>query len=769
MNINPFFRWITEHYRLSSFLSLILIFAVIAGAGGLSFTPDFRSYFSDDNPQLESFEALEDAFNKRDSLVILVESKNGSVYQEAQLNLIRELTTLAWQTPYSRRVDSLANHQRISATDEGLNVNDLISDENELRDQDIRSIEQYASQEPTLLNNMVSQSGSAAAINITLTLPDNNPGATRELVDWVREQLSPVEEQYADQVELHLFGSAVINLALEEAIEKDLTLLIPISTLLVYILLFLLLRSWSGILITMTVITLSIAGVFGLFGWFNTVLTPVVGMIPNMVMIIAVADCVHLLVSFYHYLGRSESRQEAVIAALKVNFMPMLVTSATTAIGLLCLNFSEAPPYRALGNMAASGAIIAFLLTVTLVPALLCWLPTGKAVANGRGSSALYQPMEKLASLIIQHRRLSLFASLAAIALCAGLMTQNKLFERWHIYYDDSFAVRQALDFSDENLNGVNFIQYRIDGTGADAINNPDYLRDLDALTKWATQQPGVTYVDSIVPTLAKVHHLLNVGSDDQTPLPTEHSRAAQNLLLYDISLPYGLGTEEYLNQDRSATRISIFLHKTDSRTLLAFDQQLQQWARKNAPALQVHEGTGLDMVFAHISDRNMISLLKGTALALILISLVLIALFKSWRIGLVSLVPNLVPAIVAYGIWGLTVGYVDLGLSIVACMSLGLVVDDTIHFLSKYLHARRELKKSPEQAVHYAFATVGAAMFVTTIVLTVGFAVLMLSPFSPTAGMGGLLSLTIVAALIFDFLLLPPLLLLVDRTTANE
>jgi uncharacterized protein len=769
VNIHSFFRWITEHYRLSTFLSLVLVFAVIGGAGGLSFTPDFRSYFSNDNPQLESFEALEEAFNKRDSLVIIVESKNGSVYQPAQLELIRELTALAWKVPYSRRVDSLANHQRIQATDEGLSVNDLIADENALADSDIHEIEQYASQEPTLLNNLINQSGSASAINITLTLPDNNPGATREVVDWVREQIAPFEQQYADQVELHLFGSAVINLALEEAIEKDLSLLIPISTLLIYILLLLLLRSWSGMLITMTVITLSIAAVFGLFGWFNTVLTPVVGMIPNMVMIIAVADCVHLLVSYYHYLGQSESRQEAVIAALKINFMPMLVTSATTAIGLLCLNFSEAPPYRALGNMAASGAVIAFLLSVTLVPALLCWLPTGKAVANGRGSSALYQPLEKLASAIIQHRRLSLFASVAVIALCAALMTQNKLFERWHIYYDDSFAVRQALDFSDENLNGVNFIQYRIDGNEADAINNPDYLRELSALTEWAAQQPGVTSVDSIVPTLAKVHRQLNVGSADQTPLPTDHARAAQNLLLYNMSLPYGLGTEEYLNQDRSATRISIFLHKTDSRTLLAFDQTLQQWAQQNTPTLNVQEGTGLDMVFAHISDRNMISLLKGTALALVLISLVLIALFKSWRIGLVSLVPNLVPAIVAYGVWGLTVGYVDLGLSIVACMSLGLVVDDTIHFLSKYLHARRELGRTPEQSVHYAFATVGAAMVVTTVVLTVGFAVLMLSPFSPTAGMGGLLSLTIVAALVFDFLLLPPLLLLMDRASSSD
>lgn len=764
MNLAPVWEFVTQRYRLTTFLSMMVLILVAAGAARLTFTPDFRTYFSDDNPQLQSFEALEDAFNKRDNVSLILSPVNGDIYDPRFLALVVELTELAWQTPYSRRVDSLSNHQHLQATVEGLSASDLI-DEGVLADeQALRAVRDYASEEETLLHSIVSPDGKATAINVTLTLPADNVKATGEVVTWLREQLAPIQEANKDKATIQLFGSAVINLALEEAVAGDLALLIPVSTLLMYVLLVILLRSWTGMLITMSVITLSIVAVFGLAGWAGGALTPVAGIIPNMVMIIAVADCVHLLVSFYHYLSEGQERREAVVSALRINFKPMLITSVTTAIGLLCLNFSEAPPYRALGNMAASGALIAFLLTVTLAPALMCWLPPGRKSSQGHGSARLYPVMQKLADMIIARRYLTLAISAAVVVLCASLISQNKMYERWYVYYDDSFAVRKAMEFSDEHLSGINFIQYRIDGVGPGTINDPDYLQQLDQLVAWIETQPGVTNVDSIVPSLRRVHRLLNTGSEDDSRLPESRERAAQNLLLYEMSLPFGLGTDEYLNIDRSAARIGVFVHKTDSRTLLALDETIRRWAEGNTPVLSLSEGTGLDMVFAHISDRNMISLLQGTAIALVLISLLLAPVVRSWRIGVVSLVPNLVPALVAYGIWGITVGYVDLGLSVVACMSLGLVVDDTIHFLSKYVLARRELGKSPEDAIRYAFGTVGTAMLVTTVVLAAGFAILVLSPFSPTWGMGGLLSLTIVAALVFDFLLLPPLLLLVDR-----
>jgi hypothetical protein len=168
--------------------------------------------------------------------------------------------------------------------------------------------------------------------------------------------------------------------------------------------------------------------------------------------------------------------------------------------------------------------------------------------------------------------------------------------------------------------------------------------------------------------------------------------------------------------------------------------------------------------MFAHIGQRNIRSMLTGTSVALVLISIILIFALRSLKIGLVSLIPNLAPAAMGFGLWGLLVGEVGLGLSVVAGMTLGIVVDDTVHFLSKYLRARRERHLDSPDAVRYAFSTVGTALLVTTLVLIAGFMVLTQSPFKLNSDMGLLTAITIAFALLADFLFLPPLLMKVDK-----
>ena len=169
-------------------------------------------------------------------------------------------------------------------------------------------------------------------------------------------------------------------------------------------------------------------------------------------------------------------------------------------------------------------------------------------------------------------------------------------------------------------------------------------------------------------------------------------------------------------------------------------------------------------MVFANLTHRNVSSMHEGTALALVIISLLMIGALRSLRLGLISMVPNVFPALMAYGLWGIIVGHVDTATSVVACLSLGIVVDDTVHFLSKYNHARVVLGRNVEDAIRYAFHTVGIALLITSAILVGGFTVMEFSHFNPSRAMGLLLALTIAVALIIDFLLLPPLLLLVDR-----
>jgi len=257
-----------------------------------------------------------------------------------------------------------------------------------------------------------------------------------------------------------------------------------------------------------------------------------------------------------------------------------------------------------------------------------------------------------------------------------------------------------------------------------------------------------------------------NMHGDDQSwyRIPDERNLSAQYLLLYEMSLPYGLDPNNQTNVEKSATRFTATLQTMSTNDLLALDKRASQWLETNAPHISGREGTGTTMMFAHIGKRNIVSMIMGTTLALIGISFILIIALRSVKIGLLSMIPNLVPAAMGFGLWGLLVGQVGLSLSIVAGMTLGIVVDDTVHFLSKYLRARREKGLDAEEAVRYAFRNVGMALFTTSVVLVVGFMVLSLSSFELNSGMGLLTAIVITFALLADFLLLPPILMLFDR-----
>ena len=204
-------------------------------------------------------------------------------------------------------------------------------------------------------------------------------------------------------------------------------------------------------------------------------------------------------------------------------------------------------------------------------------------------------------------------------------------------------------------------------------------------------------------------------------------------------------------------------LKTISSNQLIALEQRAQDWLKNNTTHIAIADGSGTSIMFANIGKRNIVSMLMGTAVALMLISMVLILALRSLKIGLISLIPNLAPAAMGFGLWGMTVGEIGLSLSVVASMSLGIVVDDTVHFLSKYLRARREKGLDSQAAVRYAFVTVGRALIITSVVLVVGFLILSTSSFELNSGMGLLTAIVIAIALAADFLFLPPILMKFD------
>ena len=754
-----------------------IIFVLMAAMGGknLFFNNDYRIFFSDQDPRLQAFENIQNTYTKNDNVLIVLAPKDGVVFKQETLAAVEDLTERAWKTPYSMRVDSISNYQHSESIEDDMSVGALYEEAATLSADDIQRVKSIALSEPLLLHRLISEKAHVTALNIIMEFPlkvENDKGQMvaadptkqgMEVVESVRELKEYAAKTYPE-LEIYLSGIVMMNNAFGEATIYDMSHLLPLAILLILAMVYWLLRSITGTVITLVVILFSVLTAFGLAGWLGIELSSPVMSAPIIILTLAVADCVHILSTWLTEIRNGSDKKTAMEESLRVNFMPVFLTSITTAIGFLSLNTSDSPPFGDLGNVAAIGVMVAFVLSITLLPALASILPVS---VKPRESKTL-KVMAKLADwVIVKQKSLLLGGGLLAILLIA-LIPRNELNDVFVEYFDERIEFRTDTDFIVENLTGIYYVDYSIDTKKSGNISDPNILADIKKFTDWLESQPEVIHVSSITDTFTRLNK--NMHGDDKGfyKLPDSRELAAQYLLLYEMSLPFGLDLNNQIDIDKKSTRISVTLQTLSTKQILDIENRVDLWMTDNIPELKT-VGASPSIMFAHIGMKNIISMLTGTTIALILISLILVLALKSWRYGLLSLIPNLVPAGIAFGIWSLVDGEIGLALSVVTAMTLGIVVDDTIHFLSKYLRARREKGFSAEDAVRYAFSTVGVALWVTSAALVVGFLVLSTSSFKLNSGMGLLTAIVIAIALIVDFFLLPPLLIKLDKWLSKD
>ena len=748
---------ITHPWRI--FIMTLLV-VMSAGSGGrfIEFTNDYRVFFSEENPELQAFEEMQNIYTKTDNVLFVIAPEDNNVFNSSTLNMIAELTELSWQIPYSTRVDSITNFQHTVAKEDDLLVGDLVDRRATLSLNDISYVREVALNEPLLVNRLVSASGHVTGVNVTIQLPGMSLTEVPEVAQFARELKRTLEANYPNH-KIYITGLAMMNNAFGESSQNDMTSLVPMMFLTIIVVLGILLRSFSATISSIVMIFFTIIFAMGLMGWLGWKLTPASASAPTIIMTMAVADTVHLLVTFLHNLRKGMNKADAIADSLRINIQPIFITSVTTAIGFLSMNFSDVPPFHDLGNVVAIGVLFAFVLSVTTLPAMVILMPMRIKVREEQKNGV----MNSVANIVIEHRKfLLLVMGLIAIALIAFL-PQNKLDDGFVEYFDESVDFRQATDFSSQNLSGIYTIQYSLDQGGSGGVSEPKFLENVEIFSEWLRAQDEVMHVQTITDTFKRLNKNMHADDPDFYRLPASRELAAQYLLLYELSLPYGLDLNDQIGIDKSQTRLIITLENLYTEEMLGLEKRMSDCLDSNIEDVS-YTVASPSLMFAHIGKRNVNSMLAGTTLALIVISFILILALRSRRIGLISLAPNLIPAGMAFGLWGLMVGQVGLSLSVVAGMTLGIVVDDTVHFLSKYLRARREKGMDEKEAVRYAFNTVGVALWVTSLVLVMGFLVLSQSHFSLNSDMGAMAAITIAIALIMDFLFLPPLLMRLEE-----
>ena len=737
----------------------------LAASGGrfLQFSTDYRDFFGADNPQLQAFEELQDTYTKSDNVLIVLTPKDGDVFTPDTLESVRWLTEEAWQVPYSTRVDSLTNFQHTRAFDDDLIVADLVPDPSTLSPVQLADIRAIALTEPLLIDRLINAESDVTAVNVTIQLPGEEIDEVPEVAAFVRDLAERMEARDSN-IDISLSGMVMMNNAFGESSLNDISSLVPLMFLAVVVVLGILLRSVSASITTVAVIFMSILVGMGLFGWSGLSLTAPTASAPTIILTMAVADAVHLLSTFLHSMRHGLNKTDAIVESMRVNFQPILLTSVTTIIGFLTMNFSDVPPLGHMGNTVAAGVFAAFILSVTFLPALIVMLPVKVQAHAGRQTKA----MSSLSKMVVNKHRPLLWGTTLVAIVAISFVPKNEINDEFVKYFDETVQFRVDSDYASEKLIGPYTIEYSMDSGEEGGISNPAFLAEVQLFVDYLHTLPDVTHVYSITDTIKRLNK--NLHGDDLAyyRLPDDRELTAQYLLLYEMSLPYGLDLNNQINVGKSATRVQVTLVNQSSKSMLDLEQQIGKWLEQNAPDIRTAAASA-NLMFAHIGQRNAKSLTAGAVIALTLISFILIFALRSARIGVISIVPNLVPVGIAFGIWGLISGQVGMSLSVVAGMTLGIVVDDTVHFLSKYLRARREKGFGPDQAIHYAFTSVGVALITTTVVLIAGFLVLTFSSFKMNSDMGLLTAITIGIALIIDFLLLPPLLMKLDGKTHEQ
>jgi uncharacterized protein len=753
-----YLKWLSRRPREILLISLMITFIAGYGLRMLEFDSDYKVFFSENNPQLIAFEEMQTHFSINDNILVVIIPEKGDVFNNNVLAAIEQITAEAWKIPASKRVDSLANFQFTRAEQDQLIVENLYIDAKSLTSIQIEKIKQIAFSETDIKNRLISANGRAAGINISLHKIDALKSF--KAVQSARALAQNIKIKYPG-LNIHISGMAAANSAFVEVIIDDLKRLIPFMYILLFTTMLIFLCSWKAVLIILLIIALSSLTAIGLTGWIGIRLNPATAAGPAIIMTLAVADCVHILSTYFGGLKVGYNKNRAISKAMWLNLNPIFVTSITTAAGFLCMNFSDAPPLRNLGNITAIGVICAFFYAITVLPALLALTNISLPVCQNR--TILVGWIRKSGRAVVRNYRILLWTSLIIVVFVTSFIPFIELNDDFINYFQSPLEFRDDTDVISKEFTGIYQIGFALPAAEENGISNPEYLKSLERFSNWFKEQPGVVHVSSISDIIKRLNMNMNNDNPDYYCLPDKRELAAQYLLLYEMSLPFGLELDNFLNFDKSISRFSVTVENMDNKRLLNLTEKAEEWLQENEPEIATI-GIGPPLMFANIAKRNIANMLGGTFIAGVLISFFLVFSLKDFKLGMLSLVPNIVPMLMTFGIWSIFVGQAGLAISIICAISIGIVVDDTVHFLSKYQDARVRQKMAPRPAIRYAYMNVGTAMVITSAVLVAGFLVLTGSCFTPNIQLGAMTAMTITFAVLIDLILLPALLLKVEE-----
>jgi len=716
----------------------------------LAFEGSYRIWFDKDSKIIKDYDNFRDTFSGDDTFVVAFEDKKG-IFREQPVTTILKLTQEFKMLDGVRKVDSLTNYQYISSEDDDIMIENFLYEPKNLKEK--RAL---ALKDNLILHQLINDDATATMIAIKLA---SSVGADEEVNIYVMNSLKETLAKYEKETgyKFYLSGGSAITASLVTIAKHDALVLIPLAVVIVVLLLFLLFRNIVGVAVPSVVIVFTFLIVLSMQFILGHKLNNFTVNIPSFIAAIAIADSMHLFLAWVYYRAKDITNQEAVYLALKNNIIPIAMTSITTAIGFATLSISAIEPIGTLGVAITSGALIAFLLSISLAPAILLLLDDNYKIKPLKFLNLLN--VKGYGSWIVQHdKKIVGFFTLMILIVALGI-TQLKVDSNSIKYFGKETTVRSGSDFIEEKLSGSMIYEIILNSKQKEGAKDPKFLEKIVAFEKeLKANYDNVTFTTSLKDIVERMQKVLNPEAKEV--LPKNQNMVAQYLLLYSMSLPQGMELNDKIDTTEQFLRLSINSNIQDTSKDLEMIDWISRWWEKNTNYSATVQGQ--TSIFAYMQSSVMDTLLISITATLILVVIAMFFIFRNIKMLWIFILPNIAPILLVAGVMGYAGINIDIGVAISASVILGIAVDDTIHFFSKYFDAIKTMKF--EESIDYVLSHSGNAMILTTFILSFTFAIFGVSDFVPNVNFSIVTVVALNIALLLDLILLPALLSLFDR-----
>ncbi|MEC8798390.1 MAG: MMPL family transporter [Pseudomonadota bacterium] len=755
-----FAKLLIKYRYLSIGLVLIVVCLLATGLTKLTFNPDLETYFPEGHPAVIRYNEIDDMFIPTDNLIIAVHSNEGTLFNGDSLKVIEELTKKSWTIPYSVRVDSLTNYSYVKSVNDDLIVEPFIEEAEKKSIEFFEKRENLVAGEDIIYKSLISEDKKTSVVSIIVDPPGpNKEDQNSELINYILGFIEPIKESN-ENLDIRLLGNPYLDYISPRIVKAEMPVVMPLMLLLIFFIVFLMIRSYVAVLATFVVILMSLIATFGSIGILGSPLNQMVTTIPILIITLALADCIHLFSIYFQNRVKGISSKESMEKSLEMNIQPLFLTTISTCIGFLCLNFIEVAPLRDFGNAVAIGIGFAFIFTIFFIAPIVSFFEVktaSKVTKQTRFSTSV-------GSFILKNGNKLIFSITSISFLILLCIPMNELDENPTQMYAEGFtSFSSDTLWLDEKLSvtfPVNFLATNEEGQ----VSDPDFLKILDKFSVWLEEREQVNHVTSLANNMKNLNKSMHGDDPEWKKIPENADLSAQYLFFYEMSLPMGLDLNSSISQDRKSTKISATLKDMSANEFKEFNNEVLGYLQQNNLENMISEPSSFRVIFTYMVEAIVNSLLYGLFIGILLITLIIGLFFRSYLLPALSIFPNILPIGMGFGLWGLFVGDVGFMVAVGMGSTLGVIVDFTVHFLSKYELARKEFKKSVEESVIYSFETVGFALIIMTVVLALGFSVLNLVTFIPIQDFAKFSVICFIGGLIINFLFLPNLLIKFDK-----